>query len=113
MKHVFVTLDGNAIGLSVDDMGVGDGPSDPVVMDYFPEDVYDGAASVLNGAAYSSRYGWLAGGLIPLHAGESIRIEAVSVSAGPEVSEGGTRRLRDMHTSHALPGTVGPEAAWA
>jgi len=112
MKHVFITLDGTSLGVSLQDNGPGDGPDEPVVMDYFAGDVYDGDASVLNGAAYSSRYGWLAGGLLPLDVGESIWVEAVSVSDGLEAYEGGMRMMAANHTYDAVLGTGASDATW-
>lgn len=106
MRHVMISLEGNAIGVHVDDADV------PTTLMRFPGETYLGAASVLEGKAYGDQFGWLADGFIDPGAGNGISIELVSATEGLETYEGGMRMMKAMHTYNPIFGTDGSSMVW-
>lgn len=119
MKHIFITFDGSAIDVSVDNSLPGDPAASPVeLVGYAGDAPYTGAAGVLDGRFYSARYGWLQNGFIDLDLDDngsnelSIWIEHTSSSPGLEVYEGGMRMMRGSHTYTPILGTDGSSDRW-
>ncbi|MEO1716347.1 MAG: hypothetical protein AAFR76_04475 [Planctomycetota bacterium] len=109
MKHVLITFDGVSVGVEVDP----NTPSLelPLEMRNFGG-AYQGNASVLDGAYYSSQYGFLADGFITLPQGAAISIEMLSATPGLNVYEGGLRMMRENHTYAPIFGTDGSDTSW-
>jgi len=91
MVHVMIGWDGASVSAHQD-------PAMDVPLIAYPGETYDGAASVLDGMSYSSRYGFLNDGFITLNPGEAVWIERVSATDGLMAFEGGMRSMADMHT---------------
>lgn len=108
MEHVLINYDGSSLTVGFDSNDNGE----PNVLDDRGGASYTGAASVLSGRMINDQYGWLANGFIQLGAGEGIWIEAVSVSEGLDVYEGGMRPMRENHTYEAILGTEGSSSIW-
>lgn len=106
MRHVMISLEGNAIGVHVDD------GETPMTLMRFPGETYLGNASVLDGKAYGDQFGWLADGFIDPGFGNGISIELVSATAGLETYEGGRRMMKDSHTYNPIFGTDGSSMVW-
>ena len=107
MQHIMLTFDGSTVGAHADPTAM-----DPVLLQRFSGESYDGAASVLDDSYYSDQYGWLADGFISLGADEFMWIERVSSSAGLNVYEGGMRMMREFHSYDAILGTDGSSDRW-
>lgn len=107
MRHVMIGLD-SATG----ELTAHIDPGAPAEMQQYPGQVYSGAASVLNDTYYNSQYGWLNDGFVDPGAGNAIWIEAISVSSGLNVYEGGMRPMAAMHSYAPIQGTAGSSAAW-
>lgn len=107
MEHIMLSFDDGGVHAHV-----GNDASNPILMNRFAGETYDGAASVLDDTFYSSQYGWLADGFISLGQDEFMWIEHVSSTTGLNVHEGGLRMMRDMHTYNAIQGTDGSDDAW-
>ncbi len=98
MKHMFVTLAGNTVFVSIQ----GD-PNERVVLRRYDES-YDPPADVLNGAYYSGRYGWLAQGFWTVPTGKGIFVEVLDQTEG--------LRTFEALTFSPLFGTSGGTASW-
>jgi len=73
-------------------------PAETVTLQMYPGESYTGAASVLDGTAYSARFGLLHDGFFSLGAGEHMWIERLAGSAGLNAYSGGMRSMAMMHT---------------
>lgn len=107
MEHIMLSFDNGAVHAHV-----GTDASNPIEMQRFAGESYDGAAGVLNDTYYSSQYGWLADGFISLGQDEFMWIERMDSTEGLNVYEGGMRMMREMHTYDAIQGTDGTDDAW-
>lgn len=96
MKHIEVMLEDNSILLMLEDPG-------PLVLQSYGEE-YDGPAAVLNGAAFNSQYGWMAGGFWTLPQGGTVWVEQLDATPG----------LRCYEAMTYLPifGTEGSSPLW-
>ncbi|MEO0511433.1 MAG: PEP-CTERM sorting domain-containing protein [Planctomycetota bacterium] len=108
MEHLLISYDGSSLSVSLDPN------ADPSanVLDDQDGAVYDGNASVLSGRMINDQYGWLANGFIQLGSGEGIWVEALSVSDGLDVYEGGMRPMLANHSYSAILGTEGSSGLW-
>ena len=106
MKHIEVSLAGNAISLHIDD------PDEVVEMWRFPGEQYTGAAGALEDTWYADRYGWLPQGFITLEPDRYLWIEQVAPVANLETYEGGMRLMKANHTYAPIFGTDGSDPAW-
>ncbi|MFG0306960.1 MAG: hypothetical protein ACF8Q5_12190 [Phycisphaerales bacterium JB040] len=89
MVHVTLSFDGALLSV--------DPPHELVTLTAYEGETYDGAASVLNGTAYSSRYGILHDGFLSLGAGQHLWIERTGATAGLNAYSGGMRMMAAMH----------------
>lgn len=105
MVHVMIGWDGSAVSAHQD-------PAMDVPLIAYPGETYDGAAAVLDGTYYSSRYGFLNDGFISLNAGEAVWIERVSATDGLLAYEGGMRSMAEMHTYDAIFAADGDRWRW-
>lgn len=107
MEHIMLSFDNGVVDAHIDIDG-----SNPIVMNRYAGEVYNGAASVLDDTYYSSQYGWLADGFISLGSEEFMWVERVDSTEGLNVYEGGMRPMLAMHTYDAIQGTDGSDDAW-
>ncbi|MFQ5423603.1 MAG: hypothetical protein ACE5F9_06430 [Phycisphaerae bacterium] len=82
MKHVLITLNGNALRIAYDH-----NPAEVMSLPVYPCETYAAPADVLDGMAYNAQYGWLAGGFINLPPGFTIRIQLLDQTPGLETYE--------------------------
>ncbi len=81
MKHIFVTLEDDVVGISLQ----GDPTERLWMRDY--NETYEAPASVLDGKGYNAQYGWLAGGFIALPPGGRIWVQLIDATDGLETYE--------------------------
>lgn len=99
MLHLLVSQDGEGLAIAYETPVEG-----PVELIRYPEDVYSGAASVLNGTYYSGRFGWLADGFFDLPAGSGVFVENLGTTPGLSVY--------DAFSYAPILGTGGSSAVW-
>lgn len=90
MVHATFEFDGTSITTH--------SPTETVTLQTYAGETYAGAAGVLDGTAYSSRYGFLHDGFFSLDAGEHLWIERTAGTAGLKAYSGGMRMMAMMHT---------------
>ena len=96
MKHIEVMLEDTSIHLMLEDPG-------PLTLQSYGEE-YEGPAAVLNGTAFNSQYGWMAGGFWTLPPGGTVWVEQIDATPG----------LRCYEAMTFLPifGTEGSSPLW-
>lgn len=107
MEHIMVHMHGTSL-----EAHVGADANNPILMQRFEGEMYDGAASALNGQYYSDQYGWILDGIVDPGAGNSIWIQLLNQSDGLSTYEGGRRMMIDAQTFDPIFGTNGSDMAW-
>ena len=90
MVHVMLSFDGTTLSAGQ--------PAETVTLQTYAGESYDGAASVLNGTAYSSRFGFLNDGFLTLGQDQHLWIERTAGTAGLQAYSGGMRPMAPMHS---------------
>jgi hypothetical protein len=107
MEHIMVSMNGGAI-----EAHANTDASNPVTMQRFVGERYDGNAGALDEMYYSDQYGWILDGIVDPGSGNSIWIELVSQSDGLETYEGGRRMMIGAQTFDPIFGTDASDMIW-
>tara|TARA_R110002072_G_scaffold42064_4_gene117484 strand:+ start:43887 stop:44528 length:642 start_codon:yes stop_codon:yes gene_type:complete len=107
MSHIMVSMEGNTLHAHV-----GTSADNPILMQRFLGESYDGNASALNDQYYSDQYGWALDGLVDPGFGNSIWIEMTEQSDGLATYEGGRRMMIGEQSFDSILGTDGSAINW-
>lgn len=107
MEHIMVSMNGGAI-----EAHANTDASNPILMQRFAGESYEGNASALNEMYYSDQYGWVLDGIVDPGLGNSIWIELVSQTDGLESYEGGRRMMIGDQTFNPIFGTDASATNW-
>ncbi|MBO6738628.1 MAG: PEP-CTERM sorting domain-containing protein [Phycisphaerales bacterium] len=107
MEHIMVTMNGTAIEAHANTSA-----DNPILLQRFAGESYDGNAAALDDMYYSDQYGWILDGIVDPGAGNSIWIELVSQTGGLETYEGGRRMMIADQTFDPIFGTDSSALDW-
>jgi hypothetical protein len=107
MEHIMVSMNGSTI-----EAHANTDASNPILLQRFAGETYDGNASALDDMYYSDQYGWILDGIVDPGAGNSLWIELVSQTDGLETYEGGRRMMIGVQTFNPIFGTDSSAMNW-
>lgn len=107
MEHIMISMDGTDLHAHTNTDA-----ANPVMMQRFMGETYDGNASALEDQYYSDQYGWVLDGIVDPGFGNSIWLELTTQTAGLETYSGGRRMMIGAQTFNPLFGTNGANMDW-
>lgn len=107
MEHIMVSMNGSTI-----EAHANTDASNPILLQRFAGETYDGNAAALDDMYYSDQYGWILDGIVDPGAGNSLWIELVSQTDGLETYEGGRRMMIGAQTFNPIFGTDSSAMNW-
>jgi hypothetical protein len=107
MEHIMVSMNGSTI-----EAHANTDASNPILLQRFAGETYDGNAAALDDMYYSDQYGWILDGIVDPGAGNSLWIELVSQTDGLETYEGGRRMMIGVQTFNPIFGTDSSAMNW-
>lgn len=107
MEHIMIHMHGTAL-----EAHIATSADNPILLQRFEGESYDGNAAALDDMYYSDQYGWILDGIVDPGVGNSIWIELVSQTDGLETYEGGRRMMIDAQTFDPIFGTDSSAMNW-
>ena len=107
MEHIMVSMNGTAI-----EAHANTNAANPILLQRFAGESYDGNAAELDDMYYSDQYGWILDGIVDPGAGNSLWIELVSQTNGLETYEGGRRMMIGDQTFDPIFGNDSSAMNW-